>query len=153
MKKRLTVIDWILILLLCVSVLSIPFRLMHMEKPKELKELHVTLLSRNVHEQTVATLAVGDLVYTEAGDIFGRIVSFEQRPIEKSLVKDGEVIKERIDSYFLKDVSLELAILGEMRENIFLRDGKYPILSGMTVKFYTQKSSWSALVLNAWEIE
>ena len=130
--------DVILIVLALLSVAGLALRVGWMKQGsrESLSGFAVCAVWKNVDNQTAECLREGELLYTAAGEIFGRVLSLEAHPAVTETVWGGRVYRAESPSRF--DVELRLSVEGRFREEQLLWNGLEAVSVGQTKQLYSR---------------
>ena len=136
--------DWFLLLLALLSVGGILLRAWGLRRGKseDLREYEIVAVWEDVDPRTVSCLEEDSVLYTAAGEAFGRVIWVEESPAVTELVANGELY--RLPSEQRLNVTVEITVRGSVSDGRFLREGIEPILSGQELRLY---SDWAELPL------
>ncbi len=150
-RRKWTVADVFFILLAILSLLGIFLRFWGMRNrgERELREYTVGAEWKNVDGRTVAPLREGELLYTASGELFGRVVSVEQKPSVVELKKDGKIY--RVESEERCDVQIYLSTMCRESDGQILREGREALMIGQTFSVYTMTAQMSVRITSIGE--
>jgi hypothetical protein len=136
-RKKWTVADLFLILLAILSLVGIFIRFFGIRRQVvgEKYEYSVGVVWENVDKRTAFELREGEVVYTASGEVFGRVLSMEQKPSLVELKKDGKIY--RVESEERLDVRIELTVSGRESDGQILRGGREALMIGQTLRLYS----------------
>ncbi len=142
-KKKATSLDLFLLFLLVLSASALLFRWTTGESAKgEMQPLEITAVSAKIRGETADCLAVGEALYTAAGDYFGTVVQVERRLSKTELWSGGVLYTEVPEGSEIYDLSVIIETEGASGENgVFLQNGKLPLLVGEELLLYSRKTS------------
>lgn len=111
-KRRGSIVDVFLILLILLSIVSIIWRyyrvsttVSQLEKP-----LLLTAETEILDSGTYDCMRVGDKLYTASGELFGTLLSVEKIQAEVSLILDGEWYEGAWEEELRCKVRMEIAV-------------------------------------------
>ena len=136
-RKKWTVVDIFLILLAALSLVGTILRFWGIKRRGvgELYEYSVGVVWESVDNRTAGSLQEGDLVYTASGELFGRVLSIEQKPSAVELKKDGKIY--RVESEERLDVRIDLAVSCRESDGQILWRGRDVLMIRQTLRLYS----------------
>ena len=134
-------LDWFLILIAVLSGvgLLLRFRGLGGETGEATEEFAVYATWEGADARTVACLREGEVLYTAAGEVFGRVLDMEIEAMEVELIAGGEVY--RLASQDRKRVELRLAVACRLSEGMLMRSGGEPLAVGQQIRLYGRSVS------------
>ena len=146
--RRMNTADWFLILLVFFSVVGVLFRFFGLRgrEREELSAISVTARWEDTDARTVACLASGEMLFTPAGEVFGRVISVEYVPAEVEILSGGMLY--RVASPTRVNATLEIEIMGRIsRESFFNRQGER-MSAGQVLRLYSRRTELSLELLS-----
>ena len=138
-------LDLFLLFLIVLSVAAFLLRQYSPQKnQRESVELTLTLRVEQLREETISCLSVGDSLYNAAGEDFGNITQLEVSMAEVSIFSEGVFYSDVPSGSELFDLTLQVSVSGSRSGDVFLQDGKFPLLLGKEISLYSNLT-----VLNA----
>ncbi|MBE6633799.1 MAG: hypothetical protein E7620_05600 [Ruminococcaceae bacterium] len=120
-NKKFGRTDWFLLLVLLLSAAGILLRGVEPRRGEPLEAYAVVGVWREVDPRTAGCLSVGQLLYTEAGEIFGEVLDI--KPEEREA---GEA-----------DVVITARVMGRLQERVLLRNGTRGLCLGETYLLFS----------------
>ncbi|MBQ8433062.1 MAG: hypothetical protein IJX28_09290 [Clostridia bacterium] len=137
--RRFGALDFFLFLFLILSVLSLVLR-WQWKTPKEesFPTRQITLLATGISPQISDCLKIGDWLYRETGEPFGRVLSKELQEADPSAASlRGQSSELELPGGGLVDLRLEVEIHGAEKEGMLLQNGKHALLYGNAMQLYS----------------
>ena len=144
-KKRTgSVLDLFLIGLALLSVLGLLLqrRVLESAEPMEATQARVLLRSNPLSPLILECLSVGEPLYTEGGEVFGRISAFRSEDAKIRLSSpDGAIAVWPREERCV--IELEAEVRGEKKNGIFLYQNRVPLSVGKSITLYSEKTHLS----------
>lgn len=140
-QRRLGMIDVFLIVVLLLSGIGIVLR-MHMEQEKGTDAVNsctVAIFARQAFASGLDCMELGEMLYTEDGTAFGRIVDIVRAPAQIVLYTDGRECVGEWDEQAYCNATLLVEVLGRYDGTLFLQAGRYPIIVGKALNLYSER--------------
>ena len=146
-KGRFNALDLFLLFLIVLSVAAIILRQQAPKKDqREALTLEVTLRVQGLREETIDCLSVGDFLYTAAGEYFGSVTQIEASLAEVSLFFAGVFYSDIPEGAELFNLTVRASVWGNQSGDVFLQDGKLPLLLGKEIPLYSELVALRATV-------
>lgn len=130
-EGRITATDCILVLLILLSAIGIGFRAWQRRHPPVYgKATDVGMLWQDVDRRTVACLAVGETLYTEAGAEFGTVTAVETLPVVRELRTPEGVVRGEVPDDPRCNASVTVSVRLEFRQGLPMRENGQPLPVG-----------------------
>ena len=141
--KRFRAADLFLILLALFAVIGVFRRAgaFHANASDAQKDYLVSATWSDVDSRTASCLQNGEWLYTNAGERFGQITSFETVPHETSVWDGGRRYSATFPSGTQEDVFLTVVVKGNFHEDVFLRENGRAMLLGESYRLYSERAS------------
>ena len=152
-KGRFNVLDLFLLFLTVLSVVAILLRQQAPKKDqREALALEVTLRVQGLRKETLSCLSAGDLLYTAAGEYFGSVTQAEASVADVSLFSSGVFYSGVPEGAELFNLTVRVSVWGNQSGDVFLQDGKLPLLLGKELALYSELVALRAKVTEVREI-
>lgn len=145
-RRRGSILDLFLILLLLACVLGVLLRWQELKKSDAdpaVATYALTLRYEKVTPQTVDCLHVGDALYCADGTFFGTVKGIATAPTAVTLIEDGTVYTGEWEPSLYVDLTVTVEATGSMRETTFLHGGRIPMSVGERVALHSELVSLS----------
>ena len=140
-QRRLGMIDIFLIVVLLLSGIGIALRI-YTGKGREAgveNSCTVEILARQAFASGVDCIESGEMLYTEDGTAFGRVVEIVRDPTPIVLYTEGRECVGKWDEEKYCNVTLLVEVWGRYDGAVFLQAGRYPIIVGKTLTLYSER--------------
>lgn len=139
-KKRGNAFDVCLLLLFLFSIGGGILRWHSFgERTLEDAQALVTLKASALHAESAECLAVGEVLYTVDGEIWGRVRSIQKTPTPILMEHNGDRVSGTYAEDERCDLTVTAEITGTWREELFLRGGRDAILTGEIRELYSAR--------------
>ena len=139
-RRRGNVLDLLLILLLLLSLLGVALRwqmLHRTEAHENFAAYRMTLHLSDVDPRLSECIAVGDPVYSSAGELWGSVGAVRVLPTRVTLFSEGKAITGEWDTAYRCDIEVEIAFEGTESDGRVLWNGSVACLIGQNTRLYT----------------
>lgn len=101
----------------------------------------LTVVTAEIDPRVAECIAVGEAVYTESGELFGRVTAKTLLDAEVSLLSDGEYLRGAWDASLFVDLSLEIEIEAAQNDRGLLWNATTPLSLGETLTLYSERTA------------
>lgn len=147
--KRLNVTDRFLILLFALCLVAVGARVWSLrgDAGRGLEPLEILVEWRDVDTRTVACLSAGELLYTAAGEAYGRVERIEYLPVEETLLQNGDLLRYEVPMEERCNARLTLSLEGRVDGGILLRNGTESVAVGERKTLYSERCEITVFIL------
>lgn len=100
----------------------------------------VTLRIRGTDAYLPSAVTAGEGVFLSSGERFGSVEEISSSYARVTLESEGETVVGVWEDGSRWDAEVLLRVTGSAAEQVFLRDGRYAILSGQMLSLYTERA-------------
>lgn len=146
-KRSFNALDWFLLFLILLSVASILWR-QHApdQKSQEAVTLEVALRVEQIPKEMLSCIEAEELLYTAAGETFGRILHIDVEPSKEYHFLEGDFYYDAPQGSDRFDLILLVSVEGTKSGDVFLQNGRVALLFGKELKLYSHLATLHARV-------
>ncbi len=134
--------DTLLVVLALLSVTGIMLRFFFLRLPtgSEVREYEIVARWANVDARTLSCVKEGDMLYTPAGEPFGKVVSISSEAAEITVTEGGLTYRVSAPDETRRDALITVLVSGHYSDGAFFRDGKRILGQGESYQLYSERA-------------
>ena len=147
-KRKGSVLDLFLIGLVLLSIFGwLLHRYVNTETAvAENLQARIVLRSYALPSTVYECLSEGEPLYTEGGDLFGRILTLKRTDAKIELQNEQETA---VGVWPLSErcvIEIEAEVVGKKKQDVFLYDARFPLSVGKSITLYSPKTHLSFIL-------